>query len=92
MTDVTFAIREAEKKTDHVLSPEQNAFLERCLSQLLMTAAVKWVAGQKEHGGDIRDRDLRTELMQESIDTFFYAIALPVKCPNEPPGSGPSSS
>lgn len=39
----------------------------------------KFAKGQVEHGGDIRDRDLRAEQMQELRDAFLYAVADQVK-------------
>jgi hypothetical protein len=35
----------------------------------------KFIKGQQEHGGDIRDRKLDDELYQEQIDTFWYNAA-----------------
>lgn len=35
----------------------------------------KFANGQREHGGDIRDRDLDREIMKEMFDLQMYVIA-----------------
>ncbi len=45
------------------------------LSNFIVNATRKFIAGQKEHGGDIRDRDLDKEISQEQIDLFWYLSA-----------------
>lgn len=42
------------------------------LTNFVVCSVDKFVKGQKEHGGDIRDRDLNREMMNEIIDLFHY--------------------
>lgn len=41
----------------------------------------KFIKGQTEHGGDIRDRDLDAELSKELDDAFWYNAAKKWKHP-----------
>jgi len=43
------------------------------------TMLAKFAKGQEEHGGDIRDRDLRSEMTNEINDLMLYNIADKVK-------------
>lgn len=45
------------------------------LVAFVVDAVDKYVAGQKEHGGDLCDRDLEKELRMERIDEFWYGEA-----------------
>lgn len=45
------------------------------LVRFVEKAIEKFIKGQVEHGGDIRDRNLDHELMQETIDSFWYNSA-----------------
>ena len=42
------------------------------LTNFVVAAIDKFEKGQAEHGGDIRDRDLKHEITQETIDLFWY--------------------
>ena len=76
---VRAAILNAEHENKSVLTDEQRELLVSQCRTLLMRGASKWVAGQKEHGGDIRERDLKHEIVDEAIDLFFYGTSLPDK-------------
>lgn len=71
------AILKAERELDFELTKAQFAQLHDQLSILMVRAAHKWVAGQREHGGNIVDRDLKKEIIDEAIDMTFYALSLP---------------
>lgn len=45
------------------------------LADFCCHAIIKYAAGQKEHGGDILDRDLKQEMVSEHIDMFWYQSA-----------------
>lgn len=45
------------------------------LVAFVVDAVDKYIAGQKEHGGDLCDRDLDKELRMERIDDFWYSEA-----------------
>lgn len=45
------------------------------LSGFVCKASIKYIKGQKEHGGHISDRDLDKEIDNELIDLFFYQYA-----------------
>lgn len=74
---VRAAILNAERENEFVLTDEQRELLVSQCRILLMRGASKWVAGQKEHGGDIRKRDLKREIVDEAVDLFFYGVSLP---------------
>lgn len=65
--DYICALDTANSLTDEVKSNMANSY-----AVFLEQATTKFIAGQKEHGGDIRDRDLTKEMSAELIDLFFY--------------------
>lgn len=46
------------------------------LACFVFDAIDKYEKGQKEHGGDVRDRNLKSEICKETIDLFWYNEAL----------------
>jgi len=59
-----------------VLTGNINPIIKRnmaiSLTNFVVAAIEKFQKGQQEHGGDIRDRDLKHEITQETIDLFWY--------------------
>lgn len=45
------------------------------LGDFIRDSLDKYIAGQKEHGGDLRDRNLDEEIRKEQIDMFWYSEA-----------------
>lgn len=43
-------------------------------AQAIDNVLAKFAKGQKEHGGDIRDRDLEHDETQEIMDLFLYRV------------------
>ncbi len=58
-----------------ILNAERRARLALELSHFVMEAIAKYHKGQREHGGDIIDRDLDHEIDNEIIDLMFYQYA-----------------
>lgn len=59
-------------KTD--MPPDFTAAFGPVFAQAIDNALVKFAKGQKEHGGDIRDRDLEHDETQEIMDLFLYRV------------------
>jgi len=59
-------------KDSIVLTKKQKFQVAACLGLFCRRAIVKFIKGQKEHGGRIQDRDLYKERLEETIDLFFY--------------------
>ena len=74
---------------DNIVSEEISALMAISLENFTVRAIDKFVAGQKEHGGDIRNRNLGIEFAQEVIDQFWYgpfgAMSWPKKSDNNQP-------
>lgn len=58
--------KEAEQKAEE--------HLQQCLNIINKVASAKYRAGQKEHGGDLRTRPARKEILNEAIDQMFYSL------------------
>lgn len=73
---------------ENVLTEEQTVRMSESLAHFTFAAITKFIAGQKDHGGDLRDRNLMHELAQEQIDSFWYgpfgAMSWPDKDKEEP--------
>jgi len=63
------------KSEGEPLNSETVVNMSNSLTTFLEQATLKFIAGQKEHGGDIRNRDLDEEMRKEHIDLFWYAEA-----------------
>lgn len=66
-------IREHFERTDMPAD-----FIEKFIpvfAQSVDNALIKFAKGQREHGGDIRDRDLEADETQEIMDLFLYRAA-----------------
>jgi len=61
---------------NHVISKEVRENMAFSLTRFLEHSIAKYIKGQEEHGGDIRDRDLAFEIEQEFYDTFWYNEAM----------------
>lgn len=66
-------IREHFDATD--MPPDFTEAFIPVFAQGIDNALAKFAAGQREHGGDIRDRDLEHDESQEIMDLFLYRIA-----------------
>ena len=60
---------------DCVLTAEAKILMSKSLHAFMIDSINKFIKGQKEHGGDIRERDLDSEMRQEHIDLFWYQSA-----------------
>lgn len=62
---------------DHsrALDHEQITQMAEALELFIYRAIEKYVVGQREHGGNIIDRDLSLEIDHELIDLFWYHSA-----------------
>lgn len=47
-------------------------FMVYSLTEFIQDAVAKFIAGQKEHGGDFREVDHRREAKAERTDSFWY--------------------
>lgn len=72
-TYIHFAIKELDRDCD--LTGEQEIQMTESLTNFIIDATNKYIAGQKEHGGSITDRDLDKEIRHEQIDLFWYLEA-----------------
>ncbi len=68
---------------DGHLSQEDKERMTISLSDFCINATKKFIAGQKKHGGKITDKDLRHELRQEYLDSFWYIEAEDWRLKNE---------
>lgn len=57
------------------LSISEMTWMAFCLDQYVSDSIDKYIKGQKEHGGNILDRDLDHEIYMESIDRNWYEWA-----------------
>lgn len=69
----------AELDHTHALDAQTRVVVCNALFNFVLDSAAKFIAGQKEHGGHITDRDLLAELRKETIDTFWYQTFEAVK-------------
>lgn len=60
---------------DRVLNDNNKLKIATSLYNFINKAITKYIKGQKEHGGDITEKDLRKEINQEIIDLFWYSEA-----------------
>jgi len=63
-------VREADDL--NIVSEDITEQMVLSLTSFVLDAANKFVIGQQEHGGDIRSRNLNTEIKNEIIDLFWY--------------------
>lgn len=57
------------------LSIEDRFFVVQSLQKLVNSSVIKYVKGQKEHGGKLTDRDCLEEAHMEIIDLSWYLFA-----------------
>ena len=65
-----------EEDTEGQLTPEIREYMATSLLIFVRNSVSKFLKGQQQHGGDIRDRDLLREMSQEHIDMFWYKEAM----------------
>jgi hypothetical protein len=58
-----------------MLSKENQDFVIDGLESFCWDATTKYIQGQKEHGGNLWDRDCLSECSKENIDQFWYLRA-----------------
>lgn len=68
------ALEDLIKQCDEegVLDLNTKVFMARSLESFCLAAIEKYIAGQKEHGGNLMQRDCFYEMGQEHIDQFWY--------------------
>lgn len=68
---------------EEVLSSSRVKWMADNLTAFVIDAVEKFAAGQQEHSSEIEDCDLKRELRQEIMDSFWYISALrnPLKKP-----------
>lgn len=54
------------------LNKENRERMATSLTRFSEQAIIKYIQGQKEHGGDITEKNLDKEIDQEIIDIFWY--------------------
>lgn len=67
------AIRSMDRET--VLHPFFRPLMAKALTEFVVNATEKFIAGQKEHGGLITERNLEHEIEMEHLDLFWYQRA-----------------
>lgn len=60
------------KDIDKILSTDTIAKMSYSLAVFQYKAIAKFINGQKEHGGNLADRNLDEEISMEHIDLFWY--------------------
>jgi hypothetical protein len=55
--------------------PLTREFMSDSLTAFVLAAIDKFEKGQKEHGGDLRDRNHNKEILNEILDIFWYREA-----------------
>lgn len=73
--DLTYAIQQTIKNFDsqhYTISDDTNAWMTRALAEFVEEAILKFIKGQKEHGGNLLDRDCFAEMGPELKDFFWY--------------------
>lgn len=73
------------KNADHFknLNEETKLRLTTSLFEFINNSISKYIKGQKEHGGDITEKDLDLEINQEIIDLYWYNEGRKWKTKNE---------
>lgn len=59
---------------DSVMSASQRENFASSLSMFCQDTTLKFIKGQKEHGGDIRDRNMDDEMYAEIMDLAVYSL------------------
>lgn len=71
-----------QRKGDSIhreLSNEQEAHLAAIKADFVALVDAKYRAGAAEHGGNVWEQDLLTEIEHEAVDLFVYARSLRMK-------------
>lgn len=63
------------KDRKNILTDEVKENMAISLHEFVTLAIDKFIAGQNEHGGDLRDRNLINEMRKETVDHFWYNAA-----------------
>lgn len=71
--------RVKQRFADTGMPPDFTERFGPAFAMAMDTMLAKFAKGQEEHGGDIRDRDLRSEMTNEINDLMLYNIADKVK-------------
>jgi len=62
----------ARRKRATTLTPDRQRHLRSILKRFKIEFTAKYIAGQKEHGGKLEDRDCAAEAAKEAIDLVAY--------------------
>lgn len=63
------------KDKEEILSQQTRQQMASSLASFVDEAIEKFIKGQKEHGGNLADRNLDHEIRMETIDFFWYQSA-----------------
>jgi hypothetical protein len=59
---------------NNIMTPEQEAHIEKITNDFKKEAYAKYTKGQEEHGGDLwRKKHILDMLMEECMDFYIYA-------------------
>ena len=73
-----------------IIDIEERRLMASSLSVFVTKAVDKYFKGQKEHGGNITDKDLNAEIQNEITDLMWYNFANSWKNYHVPPPSSNS--
>jgi hypothetical protein len=73
-THIRHLIR-VQPDADELINPNIAEHMANSLTDFVELAIKKFVVGQREHGGDIRTKNLNVELYKEMLDMFWYREA-----------------
>jgi len=61
--------------SNKVLIKDVRTYMSQSLYNFIYDSIYKYIKGQNEHKGDIRERNLKEEIINETIDIFWYSEA-----------------
>lgn len=65
----------AQLDPENVVSTARRQWMAKHLTEFILSAALKFIAGQKEHGDNLESVDLLREIRGEHLDAFWYHAA-----------------
>lgn len=70
--DIREMIEARAQKAEVALGQGEVTFMATAIDNFISDAIDKYIAGQREHGGSLLDRDCTQEAYKELIDGFWY--------------------
>lgn len=61
------------------MNSQQSEHLNNIVNRVIVDIQTKYVKGQNEHGGNLWDRDVIIDAIQESIDQLTYVYTIDFK-------------